>query len=245
MSEHVDLTEDAARLVSYGLRPTLRPAREPDYAELLGRYRGDGSFRELVVVVARGLGLSVLGETELGLVLGAEETGPFALRLASYRRAGLSVEERMCHGLIQLAIAAWCFPTARSLEEPDSTAGARVTVQGLVEYVVGLCQEFENKAGDDDAVAESPELQEAWRTVLTRAETRTTPDGRRSPGTLAGMIAHALEFLERGGLLRKLGEDGGGTWQALAAYRIQARELAAHELAVRVRAAGAPVVEGG
>jgi hypothetical protein len=236
VSTSFETLEDAARLLSFGLRPMLRPGRDPDYAELLQRYRSNGTFREHVAVIARGLGLVVLGETELGLVLGAEEGGPFALRLADYRRSGLGVEERMCHGLIQLAVAAWFFPTAQSLEDPDAIAGARLSGRRLAEYLVGICKELEARA-EEDPDAGAPELQEAWRAILARAETRSTPDGRRSSSTLAGMIGQALEALERGGLLRKVDDADGGTWQALGAYRLQVRELAAHEAAMLVRQA--------
>jgi hypothetical protein len=227
MNDRLGLAEDAARLVSYGLRPTLRPSKEPDYAELLQRYRAESPLRELVFAIARGLGLVVLGETELGIVLGAEDAGPFAFRLNDYR-VGLSVEARMCHGLVQLAIAAWCFPNARALEDPDSISGTRVSVRGLVEHLIGLCEELKERA-EDDPDAGSPELQEAWRTILARAATRGTPDGRRSASTLAGMVAHALESLERGGLMRRISE---------------ADALAAHDVAVLVREASATAREG-
>ena len=144
----------------------------------------------------------------------------------------------MCHGLIQLAVAAWCFPTAESLEDPDAIAGTRVSVGRLVEYLVGMCEELKSRS-EEDPEAGSPELQEAWRTVLVRAQTRGSPDGRRSAGTLSGMVAHALGSLERGGLMRKIDESSGGTWQALSAYRLQVRELAAHDAALLVREAGA------
>ena len=101
------LVEDAAQLIAFGLRPRLRPSHAAAYAELLQRYRGESPLREHVALIARGLGLVVLGEVDQGLVLGAEEGGPFAVRLLDYRRSGLSVEERLCHGLIHLAIAAW------------------------------------------------------------------------------------------------------------------------------------------
>lgn len=238
MSAGIDLAEDAAKLLSYALQPRLRPSREPRYAELLRRYRDERGLREHVTVIARGLGLAVLGSTELGLVVGAEQGGPFAQTLANYRRQGLSVDERMCHGLIQLAIAAYCFPTARSLEESDSVAGTRISARRLVEYLRGVCEELERRS-EDDPEAGSPELREAWRSVLARAATRSTPDGRRASGTLSGMVSYALEQLERGGLMRKVEEEDGDTWQALAAYRIQAREVGAHEAAMLVREAGA------
>lgn len=242
MNDRLGLAEDAARLVAYGLRPTLRPSKEPDYAELLQRYRAESPLRELVFAIARGLGLVVLGETDMGIVLGAEDGGPFAFRLTDYRKQNLSVEARMCHGLVQLAIAAWCFPNARALEDPDSISGTRVSVRGLVDHIIGLCEELKERA-EDDPDAGPAELQEAWRTILARAATRGTPDGRRSASTLAGMVAHALESLEHGGLMRKISEADGGTWQALAAYRLQVRELAAHDVAVLVREASASVRE--
>ena len=62
MRETSDLIEDAARLLSYGLRPRLRPSHEPEYAELLQRYRSESALREHVTLVARGLRLVVLGD---------------------------------------------------------------------------------------------------------------------------------------------------------------------------------------
>lgn len=238
MSAEHDLTEDAARLVSYGLRPKLRPAANPDYRELLRRFRQDATLRARCEAVGRGLGLIILGATDHGIVLGAEEDGPFAMRLADYRRQATSVADRLCHGLIQLAIAAWCFPTAQQLEERDSVAGVRVNVHRTVEYLVELCGQLKEHAATEDAEEGSPELEEAWRTILSRAETRATTDGRRAANTLAGMVAHALESLEAGGLLRRVSDDDGGTWQALGSYRMQVRELAAYDSFVLVRRAG-------
>ncbi len=238
MSSDLTLTEDAARLLSYGLRPKLRPAANPDYRELLRRYRQEAALRAVCDAVGRGMGLLILGATDHGIVLGAEDEGPFAMRLADYRRSDTKVADRLCHGLIQLAIAAWCFPTSQQLEERDSVAGVRVSVNRMVDYLVELCRQLKERATTDDAEEDSPELAEAWRTILSRAETRATSDGRRAPHTLAGMIAHALNMLETGGLLRRVADDDGGTWQALGSYRMQVRELAAHDLFLLVQRAG-------
>jgi hypothetical protein len=235
-----DLAHGAGQLIAFGLRGRLRPAQDPEYAALLQRYRADSALREMVAVVASGLGLVVLGETDHGLVLGAEQGSPFAVRLEDYKRSRLSVDERLCHGLIQLAIAAWCFPTAESLEDPDAVAGATVSTRRIVEYLVDLCGELKERHKEDPDIG-TQELREAWRIVLARAETRGTADGRRSASTLSGMVAHALEFLEAGGLLRRVGDQDGGSWQALGSYRLQVRELAAHALARLVRQAGQAV----
>lgn len=244
MSDDLDLTEDAARLISYGLRPRLRPAANPDYGELLRRHRNEGALRTRSEAVARGLGLLILGATDHGLVLGAEDDGPFAMRLADYRRQATTVADRLCHGLIQMAVAAWCFPTAQHLEERDSVVGVRVTVNRMVEYLVELCRELDDQHAGDDPEDGASELVEAWRTILSRAQTRATTDGRRSATTLVGMVAHALDALESGGMLRRVADDDGGTFQALGSYRIQVRELAAHDTFQLVRAV-APTAELG
>ena len=65
--------------------------------------------------------------------------------------------------------------------------------------------------------------------MLSRAETRDTGDGRRASHTLTGMVGWALERLAQEGLLRKEGEERGGTWLVRPAWRVQVRDLAAHE----------------
>lgn len=224
----LDAIESAARLVSFGLTPGLKPAREPAYAQLIERYRTDAGMRQCTDTVARGLHLAVLGFTPQGLVLGADEDGPFVHKLMDYRRGGLSVEDRMCHGLVQLVIAAWCFPTAQDLAASDDTAGIRFSTNKVVGYIGRLCDELQRRSQHDPELG-SPELREAWRAILQRPETRATPDGRRTANTLHGMVEYALEVLDKGSLVRHLSDDDGGSWQALAAYRIHVRELAAHD----------------
>jgi hypothetical protein len=58
------------------------------------------------------------------------------------------------------------------------------------------------------------------------AQARGTSDNRSAANTLSGMMLHALKQLELGGLMRKLGDQDGGTYQALGAYRLQVREVA-------------------
>ena len=103
---------------------------------IIERYRTDAAMRQCTDTVARGLHLAVLGFTPQGIVLGADEDGPFVHKLSDYRRGGLSVEDRMCHGLVQLAIAAWCFPTAQDLAASDDSAGVRFSTNKVVAYVV-------------------------------------------------------------------------------------------------------------
>jgi len=220
-----DVGEDVGMLIGFALNPRSRPAQEPVYDELLRRFRHDASFRSLTTAVLRGLQLTILDAGEHGMVLGASQDSIFGLRLADYRQ-NMSLEDRVCHGLIQLAIAAWCFPTAASLADPDPLVH-QLSHQRIVRYLVDLGLQLKARA-ESDADYGSPELREAWRVVVSRAETRSTPDGRRTAQTLAGMVAHALLHLERGGQLRRVSDEEGGTYKTLSSYRIQVRELSAH-----------------
>jgi hypothetical protein len=216
--------ESCGRLLRFSLEKNR--GMDPEHRELLRRYRTDGAFRGQFEAFARGLGLRVLDIIEQGLVLAADSGSPFAFRLAQYRQ-NLSAEDRLAHGLIQVAIAAWCFPNAAALEDEDRGL-VRVSVQEVVDFLRSACLELHRRATVDPEIAR-PELQEAWRIVLSRAETRDTVDGRRASLTLSGMVAWALERLNEEGLLRKEGEERGGSFLVRPAWRVQVRSIAAHE----------------
>ena len=215
--------EDAGRLLSGALG---RQALDTSGRELLRRYRTDGAFRGIVEAVARGLGLRVLDALDTGLVLAADADSPFSFRLQDFRQ-NLTVEDRLCHGMVQIAIAAYCFPTASSLED-DERGLIPVAVQDVVEYLTAACTELQRRATIDPDLAR-PELQEAWRIVLSRPETRDTGDGRRAAMALSGMVSWALDRLAQEGMLRKDSDERGGRWHVRPAFRVQVRELGGHE----------------
>ncbi len=218
--------EHAARLVGFGLQARLRPGAEPEYADLIQRYEGDGDFRALVAAVAAGLGLEVLEVGEFGLALGAESGSLFAYRLRDYR-ATPTVEDRLLHGLVHLGAAAYCYPSARDLDERGSVK--RISVGGLELYLREVCERLAEQRGESDPREDQPETEQAWRIYHRRNATRDSARGRTHHKSTQGIVRHALEFLAEQGFLRKLSDEEGGTFQVLARYRVQVRELAAHE----------------
>jgi hypothetical protein len=221
---------DAGRLLAKALQARLRPARDPEYQALVERFRTDADLRQLTVAVAEGLGLRILDVGPTGLVLGCTTESPFALRVADYR-ANLTVDQRVAHGLLLLALAAYWFPSAEALLDDDDVVQSLDT-PAFVGWLVELCTTLQAAEAQDPALG-SPELRAAYRTVLERAETRKTTDGRRTPSTLSGMVESALEQLEKGGLVRRTGDR----WTSTRAYRVQVRELAGHVAFEAVRAA--------
>ncbi len=230
MNDHTSSTEDAGRLIRFGLSARLRPSTDPIYQELLRRFRSEGELREKTEAVARGLGILILGATDHGLAIAAEDDSPFAQRLSDYHGSqSRTVSDRMCQGILQLAIASWCFPRASDLLDGDTVVTARISVEGLVKYLTQLCESIRKQDEQHDALHNQPALQEAYNAILNRAETKVAKDGRRSASSLSGMAAFALKSLESAGLMRKVGDTKAEEYQALGAYRLQVKELAAHE----------------
>ncbi|MFR9675720.1 hypothetical protein [Streptomyces sp. TR06-5] len=223
-------TADAARLVSFGLQPKLLPAREAEYAELLGRYRDDPPFARLADAVATGLGLVVLEvSARAGMALAAAEDSVFAVRMSDYaRRAGAESGDRFLHGLAHLAVAAMAFPRPEDLA--DDTYIGRVTVNGVDAFVREACRRLEERAEEQgentDPATAAPGLESAWRVYARRSATGATKDARRLAGSTTGIIAKALAFLADSGFLQRTGDEAGGTYRTTARYQLQVRDMA-------------------
>lgn len=229
MSDNVfDSAEKAARLVSFALQPRVVPADDADYLELVREFTGDATAMQLLERIVRGLRLRILEvNIRAGLVLGTISDGPFEIQRNDYH-ARMSASDRIVQGLIHLAVGAWCFPRAEDLAEADDVLPARLTVDDLVEYIYGLCEELKAREEKNMALP-SAELRMAWQHVLGLGKYADSADGRSSFATLAGKVRYALNFLTRHGLLKREGVTSRESWLARPAFRIHVRELAGHE----------------
>jgi hypothetical protein len=227
MAFDAETVRDAARLVAFGLAPSSRPTNEPDYERLVRRWLDDPVFERAVREVATGLGLRIVEVSEYGATLAGLPGSPFGLTVADYR-ASLTTEERLLHGLVQLGLAAWLYPRSEDLEAEAEVR--RVSVGELDAFLRETCDRLARERPESsDAPSAMPELEEAFRIYRRWPSTKETSDGRRAAKTTTGLIAHALERLAEAGMLRRTGDEAGGTFQALRRYRVQVRELAAHE----------------
>src|SRR6266699_1139874 len=94
---------DAGRLLGFAFA-SRSATTSKDYAELLRRYDDGPSLRTIVDGVCDGLRLRVVYVGKHGLIVTASETSSFHLNAEDYR-SGMTPEERICHGVIQVAIA--------------------------------------------------------------------------------------------------------------------------------------------
>jgi hypothetical protein len=226
MELDAQVIQDAARLLAFGLQAAQRPSQSTDYRALIERYRNEPIVERVVREVARGLGLRVLDVSDYGLVLAADPDSPFNLTVADYR-TGLSTEERLLHGLCQVGLAAYLYPRPEDLESEAEVR--QVCVRDLDAFLRDACGRVAAETAAADPPTDQPELEQACRIYLRWPATKETADGRRAAKTTQGVIAQALERLADHGLLRRAGDDGGGTYQALRRYRVHVREVASHE----------------
>ncbi|MCK9922602.1 hypothetical protein MXD61_12060 [Frankia sp. AgPm24] len=251
MSEVLRGAQDAARLLSFGLRPRLVPARDPDYRELVRRYLADDGFAALTQAIAAGLGLIVLDVSErAGIVPAGAAESAFTVRIGDYaRRAGGEhrAADRLLHALAQLAVAALAFP--RPADLADASYVGRVSVHGVDAFVRESCRLLAERCdGDDltlDPPVDAPRLEAAWRLYARRASTGSTRDARRLAGSTTGIVARAMNFLVDSGCLVHVGDQAGGTFRTTGRYQVQVRELAADAAFEELLALGVVTVTDG
>jgi hypothetical protein len=231
MTNIATISHDAGKLITFALRPTQTPWTIREYAELLRRYEEDTNFRAVVDGVTEGMGLRIVDVGRNGLFLAAGEGSPFRLTGDDYK-ANMSAQERVLHGVIQVAVAAFSFPKAEVLDQDDNVAPAQVTPAALAEYIRKFA-ETEAARFPTDTVEETGERR-VWREALSRALTMETSSGKESAKSLTGMCRQALDFLERQGLMRMVSEEK-CIFQGTTALRIRLKYYAAHELLMLMR----------
>jgi hypothetical protein len=176
--------------------------------------------------------LRVIYAGKYGLIVTASETSPFRLNADDYR-SGMTPEERICHGIIQVAIAAWSFPRTETLAQDDDVQAALITAKELAKWLKDFA-EAENASRAQNPDPTESEEKRTWRVVLAQAVTKETKNKRESPKSLTGMCSYALDYLTSQGLLRQV-EEKKGIYQGTSAYRIRLKYHAAHALVEQLR----------
>lgn len=223
-----DVAEKCGRFIRFGLSPRLQPSGDIEYLEFVREFLANARFQDVVKAFALGLGLRVLSVTvQSGLVLGTTTESPFQLKRDDYH-SRMSSSERIVHGVIHITIASWCFPRAEDLRDADEVLPARITVEGIVEYLHALCEEFKSREERNIAIP-SGEVRLAWQHILALGKYGDSTDGRGSFATLAGKVRYAINFLTDHGFLKREGPDSRPSWLARPAFRIHVREMAGHE----------------
>lgn len=212
---------DAARLLGFACRPRVYVGRDADYAELLNRYRTDEVFHDVFDAMASGLDLRVLDVTDRALLVGAQLDSPFAFRMSEYRKSD-ELDRRVVRGLIVLGIAAYCFPTQRSLED---TGLPQLTAREVDDFLRAACEELSKRP--PESADDEPGVDLAWRLYQRQPAVKGTDRRRRSQSATVDLIEQTLEdFVEWGLVVEETVVGGVRRFRGLPRLRVQVRELA-------------------
>ncbi len=242
--------DDAAaanKLLAFGFQSALTPSRSIEYQGLVKRCRTDPEFVQLVHAVARGFELTIIAiDNRAGLVLGTVVDTQFAVKVGDHIS---KTADRPIAALAHLAIAALAFYRPEDLD--DEVHVGRVTIHHVDVMVEQAAKQLNRRAlevGADDGVpVDNPDLVQLWRYYQRRNQVSATGDDRALATSRRAIIKRVAEYLADNGMLRRAGNENGGTYNTTARYQIQVRELAGQqmlgqlaELGVTVGADGNP-----
>lgn len=214
---------EAACLLSKALQPSLSPANDTEYRELLAHYRGDAEFARMVDDITLGLELIILDVSERGLIVApASRESRFSLRLTDLRQ-NLSNEQKVAFLMAHLAICAVFFPTMDCLED-DALTPLPASVARFRDTLLGLAGRLAERISPDMPGAE---LQPGWE-LLKRLPAALPKSERASLSSVEGFIRLALSHLVEHRLVRpaRENEDENQTlYTATHRLRVHLREL--------------------
>ncbi|WUH97773.1 hypothetical protein OHR68_30290 [Spirillospora sp. NBC_00431] len=225
------LIADATRMVSFAMGRGKAPAQSSEYVRMVRRYDTDPEFASAVHAAARGFDCTVLDvDRRSGLILGTTLETEFAVSVTKLVRERT---DRPLYLLAHLTIAALAFPSPDNLD--DDVFVNRVSVmevdQQVRTYATAISRRLEGTATDQHAPADQPGLEPLWRSYLRRNATGKLPEADGPPqATTFKLISRAFTHLVDYGFMRKVSDEGKGTYATTVKYRIHIRELASTRL---------------
>jgi hypothetical protein len=221
----------AGRLIQWGLQTNAIPFNEPEYMSLIDRFVDRQAFRSVVRDVANGLGLTVVRVTDRGLFLGSQDESVFALKSGDFR-SGVSGEDRLLDGLVEIAIAATVYPRQRDLDEDSFEAKPPITVAEVDQMLRELATAAKSRSSESDVSGDhvAQGIQEAWRVYESRPAIKKTKNGNFTKDSTHGLIQKHLQLLASHGCFTQTGAKEKLAWRPTLRYQILVKDLAATEL---------------
>lgn len=214
---------DAGRLVRLALDPRITSARDAEYAQLIGNYLADLEFRAEVDAFAGGQGLQVIDASPMQLVLSVTDPdSPFAFRRQLGRPGTYTYDERVCAGLIQLAIVGLAYPTARDLVS-DRTPRLSVL---QVDRRLRAAASAREHGQSPDRPSDQPELERAWALYARQPQTHDISDKRAYMRGSLRWVGREFEWLADHALARRETDEDGGRYRLTRRHRVMASQVA-------------------
>ncbi len=215
--------EDAAYLVSCGLKPKLNTHNHTRYRECVDTYQTDDEYRERVNQIAAGFGLRVLDVSQFGIVMAiVDKKSPFRPILSNIKTQFAEVDQRLMFGATLLSIAAICFPNESSF---DYDSARYVTVTDVRQRLIQLAESFNDKPDEQQEVVAG--LTDAWEVIKEKATISRQPSGRHTRGSLAWVVEQTFNYLAEQKFISLKTDEEEETYRTHSKFRIYVREFAA------------------
>jgi hypothetical protein len=233
MSPVADFAFKAGRLFHYAFSLRERPGiQNPEYAQLIQDYQNHSEMRSIFDQFVDACLLDILEVSSAGVFLAPKlgdrrNASAFCFRLADYKTFEDS-NDRVLHGVIQLVLASFVFPTPDRLDDPIDSLGPAVRVPQFVDHLDHLLEQF--RQSFTQVPSEQPEEDPLWQQLRLMVIQMPTDSGRQPRHTLMRHAQTACAILEREGFFRKQEPRPGDPekYIPLPQYRVHVRHLADH-----------------
>lgn len=214
---------EANRLIYKALHLGLTPTNDPEYRELLSKYRADATLFESVQQAAIALELTILDASEHGLIIApSRRESRFSLRLDDLRQ-NLNGEQKVALVLAHLAISATFYPTTDMIED-DTKTPLPATVARFRDTLTTIATTL-SQGNKPEGITD--EFVPAWE-LLRRLPIAHPKAERANTTSIEGFIKLALKQMADYGLVRLVRETEEETqtlYTPTHRLRIHLREL--------------------
>jgi hypothetical protein len=207
---------DVGALIAKALQPKIRIAADPQYRQLLDRYRSVPQIREATDGVLNGLDLVVLAASDLGLVIAPYRESVFSARLSDLHNTKL-VEGRVLAGVALAGIAAYAYPRREDLELERPRY---VSVAGVDDFLRKQCEALAQSLGESD----TQDVRAAWNEYSRLAPTRSGERSSRKSSRY--WVRQVLGFLSDYGMARQDASTSGDQWLLTDRFRLHVADMA-------------------
>lgn len=233
MSPVADLAFKAGRLFHYAFSLRERPGvQNPEYTQLIQDYQNHSEMRCIFDQFVDACHLEVLEVSPVGVFLAPKigdhnNSSAFCFRLSDYKSFE-DANDRVLHGVIQMVLASYVFPSPERLDDPIDSLGPAVRVPQFVEHLDQLLEQF--KQSSPQMPSDRPEEEPIWQQLRTMVIQIPTESGRQPRHTLTRQVQIACSILDREGFFRKQEARPGDPekYIPLPQYRVHVRHLADH-----------------
>jgi hypothetical protein len=207
---------DPVRLVCFGLDPSVPPARNDEYRELVARALAEPDFRERTEAAADALELDLLHlDAVVGVVLAARTGSVFTASwgwLRDQAKIQPTAENRMIVGMLLVGAAAVSYPSAAALSEP----GMRRFTPGDID---ALLRRHAQMIAEGETTLEHG-LEAAWEAYTARKSVARTRGGKQLTKDCTVRLAEQVcELLAAQRLLLRSDEAGAVTYRSTDRFR--------------------------